>query len=83
MELIVSAGIAEAPAPITAVSPNGYKQTHLQSNNILKHSRIMNIMQFLGFTKKGAEKPSEPVKVSPAQPRELINFSDKNPRAEG
>lgn len=43
----------------------------------------MNIMQFLGFTKKGAEKPSEPVKVSPAQPRELINFSDKNPRAEG
>lgn len=43
----------------------------------------MNIMQFLGFSKKGAAKPSEPVKVSPARPRELINFSDKHPRADG
>lgn len=43
---------------------------------------IMNIMQFLGFSKKGDAKPSEPVRVLPSRPKELINFSDKCPRVE-
>ena len=43
----------------------------------------MNIMQVLGFSKKGEAKPSEPVRVSPARPKELVIFSDKHPRADG
>lgn len=43
----------------------------------------MNIMQMLGFSKKGEAKPSEPVRVSPARPKELVNFSNKHPRADG
>ena len=43
----------------------------------------MNIMESLGFTKKGAARPSEPVTAAPAEVREMIEFSDKTPRAEG
>lgn len=42
----------------------------------------MNIMETLGFKKRGAAKQSEPVTVKPVTDRELINFSDKYPREE-
>ena len=39
-------------------------------------------MEILGFKKKGASKPSEPVTVHPVVDRELISFSDKFTRTE-
>lgn len=42
----------------------------------------MNIMETLGFRKRGVTKHTEPVKVQPIVNRELIYFSDKYPREE-
>lgn len=42
----------------------------------------MNIMEFLGFSKKGAAKQSKPVTAEPVGDRELASFSDKTPRGE-
>lgn len=42
----------------------------------------MNIMEILGFSKKGATKQSQPISVSVNADRELSSFSDRYPRAE-
>ena len=42
----------------------------------------MNIMEILGFSKKGATKQSQPISVSVNADRELTSFSDRYPRAE-
>ena len=42
----------------------------------------MNIMETLGFKKRGAAQQSEPISVKSVTERELINFSDKYPRGE-
>ena len=43
----------------------------------------MDIMLFFGVTKKGGEKPTEPVKVKPSRSPKIIDFSDKHPRQVG
>ena len=42
----------------------------------------MNIMETLGFKKRGATQRTEPISAKPFTDRELINFSDKYPREE-
>lgn len=42
----------------------------------------MNIMEILGFSKKGATKQSQPISVSVNADKELISFSDRYLRAE-
>ena len=42
----------------------------------------MNIMEILGFSKKGTTKQSQPISVSVNADRELTSFSDRYPRAE-
>ena len=42
----------------------------------------MNIIETLGFKKRGAAKQTESVKNTQTIDRELINFSDKHPREE-
>lgn len=42
----------------------------------------MNIIETLGFKKRGAAKQTESVKNTQTIDRELINFSDKHPRVE-
>ena len=42
----------------------------------------MNIMEILGFSKRGSAKQSQPVTTTAIQDRELVKFSDKYPREE-
>ena len=42
----------------------------------------MNIMEILGFSKRGSAKQSQPVTTTATHDRELVKFSDKYPREE-